>query len=77
LCVEDADNLCELRDISIHIHLWRGGRTYRIIGLARLAEGLRCVVDFVDHLGEVVVEFVKAVRELFGEFVPGYELVIR
>jgi hypothetical protein len=63
-------------DVSTHLHSWRGGTTYGVVGLARLAEGLRCVVDLVDHFGEVVVEFIEAIRELFGQFVAGGMLVV-
>lgn len=44
-------------------------KTYWIIGLACLAEGLGCGVDFLDHLGEVFVELVEPVLKLLGEFV--------
>jgi hypothetical protein len=47
----------------------REGCTYRVIGLARLAEGLRCVVDFFNHLSEILVELVEPVLELLGKLV--------
>lgn len=51
------------------------GETYRIVGLAGLAESLRCGVDLFDHLGEILVELVKPVLELLGEFVTASLLV--
>jgi hypothetical protein len=41
----------------------------RVIGLAGLAERLRCAVDLLDHLSEVFVELVEAVLEFLGELV--------
>lgn len=68
LCVEDADDLCELCCVRckargcLVLSERRGGRgTYGVVGLAGFAEGLGCAVDFFDHLGEVLVELVEAV----------------
>lgn len=44
---------------------------YRVIGLASLAEGLGCAVDFLDHLGEVLVQLIKAVLQLLSKLVSG------
>jgi hypothetical protein len=44
-------------------------KTYRIVGLASLAERLRCAVDLLDHLGEILVQFVEAILKLLGQLV--------
>lgn len=74
LGVEDADDLCELCGVSNFVVEVNGDRqqgvgTYRIVGLAGLAEGLGCAVDFLDHLCEVLVQLVEAVLEFLGELV--------
>ena len=43
--------------------------TYRIVRLASLAECLRGAVDLLDHLGEILIQFVKAVLQFLGELV--------
>lgn len=49
--------------------------TYRVIGLASLAECLRCSVDLFNHLSEIFVEFVEPILELLGKFVAVYSLI--
>jgi hypothetical protein len=56
----------ELRKLAVkHTDHLRQG----IVGLAGLAECLRCGVDLLDHLSEILVELVEAVLEFFSELV--------
>lgn len=54
----------------------KGIKTYRIIRLASLAEGLRCGVDFLDHLSEVLVQLVEPVLQLLGKLVSAPQLAM-
>jgi len=48
----------------------------RIIGLAGLAESLRSVVDFLNHLRKVLVKLIEAVLKLLGKLVAMWLLVL-
>ena len=48
----------------------------RIVWLACLAERLRCIVNLLNHLCEILVELVEAVLKLLGKLVTMGSLVV-
>lgn len=44
--------------------------TYRLVGLAGLAQSCRSTVDFFNHACQILAHFIQTLRQLLGQFVP-------